>query len=51
MSTPPITETIELVRPRPRRRLSRRALRRTGWLAIDLAAIAGCAVYALQAVT
>jgi hypothetical protein len=49
MSTPPITETIEL--SRRRRGLSRRALRRAGWIAIDLVAIAGCAVYALRALT
>jgi hypothetical protein len=49
MSTPPITETIELARPR--RRPSRRALRRVGWIAIDLAAVTACAVYAVQALS
>jgi hypothetical protein len=48
MATPPITETIELPR---KRGLSRRAVRRAGWITLDLAAVAGCAIYALQALT
>jgi hypothetical protein len=47
-TTTPIIETLD----RPRRRgLSRRALRRVGWIGLDLLAIAGFAVFAVQALT
>jgi hypothetical protein len=45
-TTPPIIETLD----RPRRRgLSRRAVRRAAWVALDLLAIAGFAIFAVQA--
>jgi hypothetical protein len=48
MATPPITEkTLEI--ERRRRRLSRRVLARTAWLAADLVAISACAVLAARA--
>jgi hypothetical protein len=47
-ATPPHIKTLDPPRPRG---LSRRALRRAGWVAIDLLAIAGCAVFAIQALT
>jgi hypothetical protein len=46
MATPSIIKTIEL--QRHRRRLSRRAVTRTAWLAADLGAIAACAILLLH---
>jgi hypothetical protein len=45
------TPLIETLDPPRRRASSRRALRRAAWLAIDLLAIAGWAVYAVGALT
>jgi hypothetical protein len=46
MSTPPLSETIQLLRFR--RRLSRLARPRVAWLAADLVAIAACVALVLH---
>jgi hypothetical protein len=47
-TTPPIIETLDHARTPG---LSRRALRRAMWIALDLLAVGGFAVYAVQALT
>ena len=51
MATATTTPDIETLDQPRRRGVSGRAVRRTAWIALDLLAIGGFSVYALQALT